>query len=371
MIRATIPSPSAPWFTSPWSSTTACWMARGRIISWGRLKRRWNLGSDRRHPEQIMKNEMAEIHPQLRGIAGFNPMLKLDKIRAGLINRLMPWVIRPRSIRDVNIENVWINRPDSQQVLRIRVYQPKNPSIPVPALLWLHGGGYVIGTPEMDDRVCADFARTLNMIVFSVDYRLAPTHPFPAALEDGYSALKWMASRSEKLGLDPERIAIGGASAGGGLAAAITQLAYDRNNIKPVFQLLIYSMLDDRTSARIEMESKRYLVWPHSSNRFGWESYLGQPCGEEHVPSYSVPARREDLSGLPPAWIGVGALDMFHEENTDYAKRLDRAGIEVDLETVPGAFHGFDVAKPNSSIARQFRDAQIAALKKYLMNQGK
>lgn len=313
-----------------------------------------------------MNNSNAEIHPQLRFIAAFKPRLKLNRTSAALINRILPWVIWPKSSRNVDIENIWIERQDGQPRLRLRIYRPKNAANPAPAMLWLHGGGYVIGTPEMDDHACIEFARSLGLIVVSVDYRLAPAHPFPTALEDAWAALNWMAAHAQKLALDPARIAIGGASAGGGLAAALAQLACDRGGIQPAFQLLIYPMLDDRTVLREDIQDKEFLVWPRSSNRFGWESYLGQSCGEDHAPPYAAPARREDLSGLPPAWIGVGTLDLFHDEDVDYAKRLQDSGVQVALEVVSGAFHGFDVLRPRSALASSFREAQMAALKKYL-----
>lgn len=313
-----------------------------------------------------MKNKNSEIHPQLRFFAAFKPRLKLNRTSAILINRILPWVIWPRSNRKVAIENIWIEGQDGQPRLRLRIYRPKNAANPARAMLWLHGGGYVIGTPEIDDRACIEFARSLGLIVVSVDYRLAPQHPFPAALEDAWSALIWMADHSQKLALDPARISIGGASAGGGLAAALAQMACDRGGIQPAFQLLVYPMLDDRTVLWEDIQDKEFLVWPRSSNRFGWESYLGQPCGEDHVPPYAVPARRENLSGLPPAWIGVGTLDMFHNENVDYANRLRGSGVEVDLEEVSCAFHGFDVLRPRSALASVFKEAQMAVLMKYL-----
>lgn len=313
-----------------------------------------------------MKNKNSEIHPQLRFIAAFKPRLKLNRTSSALIKRALPWVIWPRSNRDVAIENVWINRQDVHPQLRLRVYRPKNAANPSPTMLWLHGGGYVLGTPEMNDRTCIEFARSLGLVVISVDYRLAPAHPFPAALEDAWAALNWMAVHAQELALDPARIAIGGVSAGGGLAAALAQLACDREDIQPAFQLLIYPMLDDRTVLRDDIRDKDFLVWPHSSNRFGWESYIRQPCGENHVPPYAVPARRDNLSGLPPVWIGVGTLDMFHDEDVGYAKRLRDSGIEVTLDVVPGAFHGFDVLRPRSALASAFREAQMAALKKSL-----
>lgn len=314
-----------------------------------------------------MNNFNTEIHPQLRLVAALKPQLRLNQASAALIKCVLPRVIWRRFSPDVAIENIWLDRQEGKPKLRLRVYQPKNSAKPAPALLWLHGGGYVIGTPAMDDRACIEFARAQGLVVVSVDYRLAPEHPFPAGLEDAWTALNWMAVQAQALELDPARIAVGGASAGGGLAAALAQLARDRGGIKPVFQLLIYPMLDDRTVLREDVQDKEFLVWPCSSNRFGWESYLGQPCDQDTLPQYAAPARREDLSGLPPAWIGVGTLDLFHDEDVDYAKRLQGSEVEVVLEEVPGAFHGFDVLRPRSSIARQFRDSQITALRNCLI----
>jgi acetyl esterase/lipase len=206
-------------------------------------------------------------------------------------------------------------------------------------------------------------------MVISVDYRLAPRHPFPAALEDSWAALKWASNQAEEIGIDPVRIAIGGSSAGGGLAAALVQLAHDRQEVSPIFQLLVYPMLDDRTVARSDLKYKQFIIWPQESNRFGWESYLGQPCGEDHMPVYAVPARREDLSGLPPAWIGVGSEDLFCDENVAYAHRPTECGVECEFVFVPGAFHGFDAFNPQISIVREFRKSQIAAMKKHLLTE--
>jgi acetyl esterase/lipase len=233
-------------------------------------------------------------------------------------------------------------------------------------LIWMHGGGYLIGRPEQDDVCCVQYVRETGITVVSIDYRLAPKHPFPAGLDDCYSTLKWAASQAQEPGFDPERIAVGGASAGGGLAAALVQLARDRNEIKPVFQLLVYPMLDDRTVLRTDINDSYNITWTQKSNQFGWESYLGQECGSENVPAYSVPARRTDLSGLPPAWIGVGSLDIFHDEDIAYAQRLKGCGVECEVDVVPGAFHGFDVFDPQVPLVQDFRKSQIAALKKYL-----
>jgi acetyl esterase/lipase len=238
----------------------------------------------------------------------------------------------------------------------VRLHRPGGVSQPGPALLWIHGGGYVIGTAKQDDRLCRRFARELGVTVAAVDYRLAPEHPYPAPLEDCYAALMWLATLPA---VDQTRIAIGGASAGGGLTAALALLARDRGEITPTLQLLAYPMLDDRSGSTAE--NPNYRLWSPKSNRFGWAAYLG-----DADPNVAVPARHEDLSGLPPAWIGVGTHDMFHDENLAYAKRLTAAGVTCHIETVPGAFHGFDLVVPKASVSRAFFASQCASLRSAL-----
>ena len=276
--------------------------------------------------------------------------------------KIMP-VYKPP--QDIRVENRHIVRPDGTKI-RLRIYQPKTITKPVPVMLWLHGGGYLIGRPEMDDLPCIQFVQELGICVVSVDYRLAPKHPFPAGLDDSYAALQWVVSQAQQLGVDIERIAIGGESAGGGLAAALVQYTCDRQEIHPLFQLLVYPMLDDRTVLRPEIDDSNSPTWTQKNNRFGWESYLGQACGAEDVPAYAVPARRDNLTNLPPAWIGVGSEDIFHDEDVAYAQRLRNQGIACELVIVPGAFHAFDVYNAQIPLVQEFRKSQMAALRKYL-----
>jgi len=313
-----------------------------------------------------MKNQFSKVHPELQAIVKKSPSISFSRMNLWLFQLLMSVMPAPKTPTDILVENIFIPGQDDRTKIRLRIYKPKSMPAPIPVLLWLHGGGYIIGNPEMDDHACAQYVREAGILVVSVDYRYAPQHPFPAGLEDAYATLKWLDSHAQDIGIDPKRIAIGGASAGGGLAAALIQLAHDRQEIKPVFQLLVYPMLDDRTVLRADIDDSNSPTWSQKSNRFGWESYLGKKCGAENVPVYSVPARRAELSGLPQAWIGVGSVDVFHDEDVAYAQRLKECGVECELIIVPGAFHGFDIFDPQLPIVQNFQKSQIAALKKYL-----
>ncbi|MGW6425555.1 alpha/beta hydrolase [Nocardia sp. NPDC055053] len=246
--------------------------------------------------------------------------------------------------------------------VRIRLHRPRHPVAgPLPALLWIHGGGYVLGLPEQDDAVCRRLAESLGIAVAAVDYRLAPEHPYPAGLEDCYDAMTWLARHPD---IDARGVAIGGASAGGGLTTSLALLARDRGEVAPAFQLLVYPMLDDRTSARSDLDDTRWRLWDRRSNHFGWTAYLG-----DADPEIAVPARRTDLSGTAPAWIGVGTADLFHDESIAYSKRLADAGVPCTVEIVPGAFHGFDLVMPNAPVSRSFFASQREALRAALAGQ--
>jgi acetyl esterase/lipase len=285
-----------------------------------------------------------DVHPDLRRIARFAPRQ----------------LVGPRSLRVIRALSGLIQRGSASDVelitlgpgTGVRLYRPVGVSEPAPALLWIHGGGYVIGTAQQDDALCRRFSARLGITVASVDYRLAPEHPYPAPLEDCYAALTWLAGLPA---VDSDRVAIGGASAGGGLAAALALLARDRGEIRPIFQLLAYPMLDDRSSKTAA--NPNYRLWSPGSNQFGWTAYLGNAD-----PQVAVPARREDLSGLAPAWIGVGTHDLFHDEDLAYAERLKSAGVPCQVEIVPGAFHGFDLFVPKAQVSRGFFNSQCDSL---------
>lgn len=236
--------------------------------------------------------------------------------------------------------------PDGAPDVRVLVYRPPGAATaPRPAFLHVHGGGYVLGSADINDGSNRSLAAELDCVVVSVDYRLAPETRFPGALEDCYAALKWLHAEAAGLGVDRGRIAIGGESAGGGHAAALAIHARDQGEIPILLQVLDSPMLDDRTG--VSSEPHPYcgeFVWPPANNRYGWSALLGMEPGGPRTPHGASPARVEDLSGLPPAFIVVGALDLFFEEDLEYARRLVRAGAPVELHVIPGAFHGFGVA---------------------------
>ncbi|ORW29904.1 alpha/beta hydrolase [Mycobacterium paraense] len=289
-----------------------------------------------------------DVHPDLRRIARIAPRHIIGPRSLPIMRSLSAVTGRRRKPAPSEVEVITLGSGAG-----VRLFRPAGATAPGPALLWIHGGGYVIGTAQQDDAQCRRFSSKLGVTVASVEYRLAPEHPYPAPLEDCYSALVWLADLPA---VDRDRVAIAGASAGGGLAAALALLARDRGEVRPAFQLLAYPMLDDRSSAAAA--SPHHRLWSTRSNRFGWAAYLG-----DADPRVAVPARRDDLAGLPPAWIGVGTHDLFHDEDLAYAGRLLEAGVPCHVEVVPGAFHGFDAVAAKAPVSRRFFESQCDSLR--------
>ena len=259
---------------------------------------------------------------------------------------------------DVSIEEVQVPGLNGDPDVRVKVYKPTSLPSEAPGILWIHGGGMVLGTADWDDDVCTPMAQTHQCVVVSVDYRLAPEDPCPAQLHDCYASLKWFSENASRLGVSAERIAIGGASAGGGLAAGTALMARDNGGPNLIFQLLVFPMLDHRNETPSSFGTSDTRVWNREANIAAWKAYLG---GAEVTP-YASPSTASDLSGLPPAYINVGTLDIFVDEDIEYAQRLSQAGVPVELHVYPGAFHGSNGFVAESPLSMRWAADQTAAL---------
>ena len=258
--------------------------------------------------------------------------------------------------------------PGSQggPAVRVRVYRSNDQQNKLPALYWIHGGGYVMGDIDYDDRLMMQMVKRIGCVAASVDYRLAPEHPFPTPVEDCYTGLKWLFTHADELGVEPSRIAIGGPSGGGGLTAGLGLMVRDRKEVPVVYQFLIYPMIDDRNATPASYAITDPRVWNRESNRLGWKAYLGRDGGGAGVSPYAAAARATDLTNLPPTYISVGALDLFVDENIEYAQRLIQAGVPTELHVYPRAFHGFDLFAPSARVSKQFKADRDSALKRAL-----
>jgi len=317
-------------------------------------------------------NFLDQLDPELRVVLEAMPtegVLDLSNIpaaRAKMRKLITNMQTTLPAIEGVRNQDHSVPGPPGDPAVRVRVYQPTDRPGLLPALLWIHGGGYVMGDIEQDDRLMQQLVTRVGCVAVSVDYRLPPEHQFPAPVEDCYAGLRWLFTHASDLGVDPSRIAIGGASAGGGLAAGLALLTRDRGEVPVAFQLLIYPMIDDQnvTPASYAITDPR--VWQRESNRLGWKAYLGRDGGEDDVSPYAAAARATDLTNLPPAYIPVGALDLFIDENIEYAQRLIQAGVPTELHVYPGAFHGFDLFAPSAAVSKRFKAERDQALKRAL-----
>lgn len=249
------------------------------------------------------------------------------------------------------------------------IYQPEKRDKTLPAILWIHGGGLIVGTAD-NDALASRFVKEANCVVVSVDYRLAPENPYPAALEDCYLSLQWLHDHAKELNIDTSQIAVGGASAGGGLTAAVSLLARDLGGPEISFQMPLYPMLDYRMQTQSSYEIRDYGVWTRESNREGWEAYLGGPIEDltpnVNVSKYASPALEEDLVGLPPTYTCVGTLDLFRDETMAYVDKLAKANVPVEFHLYPSVTHGFERFFAGESIADNAYDEYVEAIIKAL-----
>ena len=304
---------------------------------------------------------MSVIDPEVRKAYRKLPRMVIGPVILKLMRRMGSLLLPKIPMEGLVVEDI----PTPGTTKTMRIYRRSDSTGGVPVVLWIHGGGYVAGNNTTEDRWGALFCRSLDCAVVAAGYRLAPEHPFPAGLDDLRAAVQWILDHGADHGLDPERILIAGESGGGGLAAALTQRLHDEG-VPMAGQLLACPMLDDRTAVRTDIGRKEHLGWSNGSNHFGWSCYLGTAPGGDTTPEYAVPARRSDLAGLPPTWIGVGDLDVFWDEDMEYARRLEEAGVSVTLETAEGGPHGYQAIAPEAAISKRFNASAAAFAKETL-----
>lgn len=303
------------------------------------------------------------VHPELRSIFSTFPELILTEDKVGKF-RETDGLFQAESTDTVKITERMIPGGDAAPELRVFIFEPsEKKKTPLPGILYIHGGGYVCGNAK--DPGCLQIVEEVGCTAVSVDYRCAPENPYPAALEDSYTALIWMHENADMLGIDSTRIAVVGGSAGGGLAAALALLSRDRKGPAICFQLLLYPMLDDRcdTPSSLEMTDSR--IWNRISTLAGWRMYLGS-LNKEEITQYASPARVTDPSGLPPIYTFVGELEPFRDEVIEYASKLAKAGVPTELHMYPGCFHACERMEPNAKISKKIVRDYITALKSAL-----
>jgi acetyl esterase/lipase len=261
---------------------------------------------------------------------------------------------------DVRTSEYYATADDGAQI-KMRWYV-KDGATPGPAALFFHGGGYIFGHIDLFDGPVSRYVSASGVPMLSVEYRRAPEHPFPTPLEDAYAALRWLHEHAAELGVDPSRVGVMGDSAGGGMAAALTILARERGGPKIARQILLMPMLDDRTKTP-DPEIASSVLWSYDDSATAWPALLGDAAGGPDVPATAAPARLEDATGLPPAYIEVGQIDVFRDEDTTYATKLSRAGVPVEFHIHPGAPHEFDSIAFDSDVARRAIADRVRVLK--------
>lgn len=266
----------------------------------------------------------------------------------------------------VESEDVTVPGPSDEQGLPLRIYRPIEAEPSLPCVYWIHGGGMVMGELEQEDPTCERLVDELNCAVVSVDYRLAPEHPYPAPVDDCYAGLEWVAENEADIGIDSSRLAIVGPSAGGGLSAAVALRARDEGGPELCYQMLIYPMLDDRNSTESSKQITDLGIWDRETNRQAWDAYLGELRESDELPPYAAPGRVADLSGLPPTFVDVGTHDVFRDESRAYVDRLTNGGVPTEFHLWPGAYHGYDQFAPDSQLAQETWATRLNALRRAL-----
>ncbi|WP_198679292.1 alpha/beta hydrolase [Thermomonospora amylolytica] len=310
-----------------------------------------------------------ELDAALEALREFiSPSMTLDMISAMRTGRA---ALRPsdddlRRGGAVEFTELAVPGPEGAPDVSLLVCRPAGTTGLLPAVYFMHGGGMILGDNRSGIEMVLDWVQELGVVAVSVEYRLAPEHPHPAPVEDCYAGLTWTAEHAAELGIDPERIIVAGVSAGGGLAAALALMARDRGGPELAGQMLVCPMLDDRNETPSSHQMAGLGVWDRTSNETGWSALLGDARGGPEVSPYAAPARAEDLSGLPPAFIDVGSAETFRDEDVAYATRIWQAGGRAELHVWPGGFHGFDQFAPHAALSQEARAARVRWLRRML-----
>lgn len=304
---------------------------------------------------------MNPVDPELRGFLEVMPKFDVSAESLPAIRQMAADMTQLGDLPDgVERSEIWLDRGEESPALRMLVYRNLSAPSKAPVILFFHGGGLVLNSPEFSDARLSHWANELGVTIVAPAYRLAPEHPYPAALDDGLDALSWIKSADGPQGIDPCRIAVAGESAGGCIAASLALAQRDAGRDPVQFLALLYPMLDDRTRIRPD-DTVVEAMWTEKSNIYSWAAYL---AGVEDLTG-AVPGRRTDLSGLPPTWIGVGQLDLFLKENRRFAEALQGAGVVCQLVEYEGAFHGFPAvaeAEVSKLLERDYANCLRAAL---------
>ena len=293
---------------------------------------------------------------------GFNAIADIKERRNTVDSLLRMMIAELPPIENVVMEDRNIPGPDESPEVGVRIYKPVDVSGSLPGMFFIHGGGMIMGSIEGENLKAAMLCETIQAVVVSVEYRLAPENPHPAPVQDCYEALVWMSKNATELGFDPDRLAIVGGSAGGGLAIATALMARDQKFPKLCFQMANYPMIDDRNETPSSKEITDVGIWDREANLEAWDWYLGGKPADE----YAAPARAKNLSDLPPTFIDVGEIDLFRDEDIEFATRLLQAGVTTELHVYPGAYHASEAFAPDAELSKQIWAKRIEALKRAL-----
>jgi acetyl esterase/lipase len=298
-----------------------------------------------------MRVKTSMIDQELKPFAGFFKLFlnTYTPYKFRLFNKVTRFFLLGSKVKHLDCKNQWIER-DDHSPLRVCIFKPKVMDGKVPGVLWMHGGGYGMGMPEQCHSRVKQLMKAHPCVIVSPDYRLSIDAPFPAALEDCYTALLWMKMNAEVLGIKDNQLFIGGDSAGGGLTAGLSLYARDKKEVNIAFQMPLYPMLDDRMQTESARDNNAP-VWNAKSNHNSWKMLLGEAFGTENVSEYAAPARAINFTNLPPTATFVGELEPFRDETINYVENLRKAGVEVDFHVFKGCFHAFDYI-PYSTVSK-------------------